>query len=51
MSSLLKELGELRAPILFVLDSFRRISRYSVDLAETTINLLAKNKDSPIQGS
>lgn len=51
MSSLLREVGEVRPPILFTLDSFRRISRYSVDLAETTINLMAKNRQSLDQGS
>ncbi|MEM3213909.1 MAG: phosphate uptake regulator PhoU, partial [Metallosphaera sp.] len=31
--------------LLLITDSFRRVSRYSLDLAETTINLLAKTKN------
>jgi phosphate uptake regulator len=31
-----------KSALLLVSDSFRRISRYSIDLAETTINIIAK---------
>lgn len=31
-----------KSALLLVADSFRRISRYSIDLAETTINIIAK---------
>ncbi|QKQ99607.1 AbrB/MazE/SpoVT family DNA-binding domain-containing protein [Metallosphaera tengchongensis] len=44
MSIIFKLNSDLKPSLLLVTDSFRRISRYSLDLAETTINLLAKTK-------
>ncbi|WP_252896576.1 PhoU domain-containing protein [Metallosphaera hakonensis] len=45
MESIITSRDIMKPSLLLIMDSFRRISRYSLDLAETTINILAKTKN------